>query len=124
MIIPSDIFKMRFVFFVLFFVAADVLPAKEVSESEASEKFLRVARRIQKDYVHTISLDKLLHGALRGMVESLDINSTYMSPEEFQQIKTQVDGQYGGLGIDVILRRGRLIIISVADASPATSSIR
>ncbi|USO01314.1 MAG: S41 family peptidase [Alphaproteobacteria bacterium] len=96
-----------------------ILPAREVSEAEATEKFLRMARRIQKDYVHTTSLDKLLHGALRGMVESLDINSTYMSAEEFQQIKTQVDGHYGGLGIDVILRRGRLIIISVADASPA-----
>lgn len=93
--------------------------AAEMTNDQAAAKFLRIAARIREDYVHNVSMEKLLHGALRGMTETLDVNSTYMSPEEFHQIKRQVDGHYGGLGIDVILRRGRLLIISVADASPA-----
>lgn len=89
------------------------------SLSQAAKTFSEVAESIQKNYVKEVPTEKLLEGALKGMLESLDDYSTFLNEDEFKQIRSQINGEFGGIGIEFMLRRGRLIITQVLPGSPA-----
>ena len=54
-------------------------------------KLLAVYQRIKADYVEPIDDDKLVKGAIDGMLASLDPHSSYLDVREFQNLKTQTD---------------------------------
>lgn len=75
---------------------------------------------IQKNYVDETDNNKLLDGAVRGMVSSLDPYSSYMSKDEYQEINVETKGKFGGLGIEVAIKEGVLTVISPLEDSPAS----
>lgn len=108
-----------FVIFSLAFSFSCHVVLADISEDQAGKTFADIAKEVQKNYVKEIPMNKLLEGALRGMLESLDDYSTYLDQEEFKQIKTQFNGEFGGIGVELLLRRGRLIVHQVYQGSPA-----
>jgi carboxyl-terminal processing protease len=75
---------------------------------------------IVKDmYVDRVELSVLVENALRGMVESLDQHSTYLDVDERRFIEEEAEGRFGGVGIVIGLRRGRLTVVSPIEGSPA-----
>jgi carboxyl-terminal processing protease len=70
-------------------------------------------------YVDRVELSVLVENALRGMVESLDQHSTYLDVDERRFIEEEAQGTFGGIGIVVGLRRGRLTVVSPIEGSPA-----
>jgi carboxyl-terminal processing protease len=67
-----------------------------------------------------VTSDKLTHGAIEGMVQSLDDPHTaYMDKELFNELQTDTKGEFGGLGIVIGVRDGWITIISPIDDTPA-----
>lgn len=64
--------------------------------------------------------DKLVHGALRGMVSAWDDPYTrYVDPDQMKQEEIEMQGEYGGLGIYIGKKDGRTMIISPIEGTPA-----
>jgi carboxyl-terminal processing protease len=74
---------------------------------------------IENDYVDPVDRGKLLEGAVRGMVAELDPHSSYMDPVEFQAFDSDTQGQFGGIGVEVDVRGGLLVVMAPIEGSPA-----
>ncbi len=58
-------------------------------------------QRVRENYVDAVDDHKLMQNAIRGMVESLDDHSTFLSADEFEDMKVTTSGSYAGIGVEV-----------------------
>ena len=81
--------------------------------------FTEVLSLIEQNYVKKVEPEKVIRGAINGMLRSLDPHSGYMTPEMFKQMQVETSGQFGGLGITITLRKAVLTIVSPIEGTPA-----
>ena len=82
--------------------------------------YSEVLRHIQSDYVTEPSIPKVTNGALRGLLESLDVDSSYLSPEDYKVYKAALKGEgRAQVGINVSKRFGYATVVSVVPGGPA-----
>ncbi len=81
--------------------------------------FGEVLEVVRADYVGKVSDEKLVEGAINGMLTSLDPHSNYMNTRDFNDMKVQTRGEFGGLGIEVSMENGLVKVISPIDDTPA-----
>jgi len=101
--------------------------AKASDESERNSAyqntllFTRVLEKVRSDYVDAdkVTYEKLIQGALEGMLKSLDPHSEFMTTEKYQELKEDTAGAFGGVGIQVGIRDGNLIAITPIEDTPA-----
>ncbi|MBI4425276.1 MAG: S41 family peptidase [Elusimicrobia bacterium] len=75
---------------------------------------------IKENYVEEVESGKLIYGAASGMVKTLDPFSQFMEPEVHKDIKTETEGQFGGLGIRIAMDKdGWLSVITPLPGTPA-----
>ncbi|PCI40563.1 MAG: peptidase S41 [Elusimicrobia bacterium] len=74
---------------------------------------------IKENYVEEIDSTDLVRGAARGMVGTLDPFSQFMEPKVHKEIKTETEGQFGGLGIRIGMREQWLTVITPIPGTPA-----
>jgi carboxyl-terminal processing protease len=79
----------------------------------------RVLVQVENHYVDPVERNKLVEGAIKGMVENLDPHSNYLPPEEWKQFQSDTEGKFGGVGLEVDGRGERLIVIAPIEGSPA-----
>ncbi len=77
-----------------------------------------VLQHIQTDYVESPNMPAVTAGALRGLLESLDTDSSYLSPADYKTYKADNSGK-AQVGIDVSKRFGYAVVVSVVPGSPA-----
>jgi len=77
-----------------------------------------VLRHIQTDYVEEPNINSVTNGALRGLLESLDADSSYLTPEDYKAYKSDKGGK-AQVGINVSKRYGYATVVSVVPGSPA-----
>lgn len=83
-------------------------------------RFAGVMRFIESRYVTEVDSTKLMDGAINGMVQSLeDPYSIYLPPRMYQQFMDHTEGAFGGIGIYMGFKTGKVSVISVMDGSPA-----
>ncbi|MEO8604117.1 MAG: peptidase S41, partial [bacterium] len=68
------------------------------------ETFATVLTMVQKNYVDDVPSDKLIDGAINGMLASLDPHSAYLSPDLYKELQVDTRGSFGGLGIEITQR--------------------
>jgi len=85
----------------------------------AIDRLARVLVEVEDDYVDPVDREKLLNGAIKGMVAELDPHSSYMPPEEFQAFENDTEGAFGGIGVEVEERRDQLMVLAPIEGSPA-----
>ena len=81
--------------------------------------FARVLSHIEAAYVEEVDQDKIIYGAIRGMVGSLDPHSVFLDPEEYRILTSDTHGRFAGIGVEIAVRDGWLIVLGVFDAGPA-----
>ena len=84
-----------------------------------AKTFDTILERIKEDYVEKVTDEKLLAGALNGMLAALDPHSAYLDPKTYEELKTHTKGEFGGLGMEVTMENGLVKIISPIDDTPA-----
>ena len=83
------------------------------------ESFANVLTMVQKNYVDEVGTDKLIDGAINGMLSSLDPHSAYLSPDLYKELQVDTRGSFGGLGIEITQRNGVLTVVSPIEDTPA-----
>ena len=81
--------------------------------------FTEVFARIKGNYVEPIDDKALLENAIRGMLSGLDPHSTYLVPDDYQELQAGTSGEFGGLGIEVGMEDGFVKVIAPIDDTPA-----
>jgi carboxyl-terminal processing protease len=95
------------------FAAVDNSTYKEL------DAFMAVFERVRADYVDKTDDKKLIKGAIDGMLASLDPHSSYLDARDFEQMRTQTDGNYGGLGLTVTMEDGAVKVVTPTEDTPA-----
>ena len=80
--------------------------------------YSEVLRHIQTDYVEEPNIPTVTNGALRGLLESLDSDSSYLSPADYKAFKEDRGGK-AQVGLNVSKRWGYATVVSVVPGSPA-----
>lgn len=110
-------------FAVLLFVVVGNMGGVHASSNDGSYRQLQVysevLSRVQSEYVEEPNIPKVTDGALHGLVESLDSNSSYMSAEAYKAYKTHKNEAKGGIGAVISKRFGYADVVSVLPGSPA-----
>lgn len=99
--------------------ATSGLAAVDARSGPEFGKLLAVYERIKANYVEPVDDDKLIKGAINGMLASLDPHSSYLDARDFENLRTQTEGSYGGLGLSVTLDDGAVKVIAPTKGSPA-----
>jgi len=86
---------------------------------ESLSKLTQVIGTVEKYYVDKIILQDIVNKAIKGLMEELDPHSKYLDKKASKKISTQIQGQFGGLGIFIDIKDGVLTIISPIDDTPA-----
>lgn len=93
---------------------SDDLPLEEI------QTFAEVFERIKRAYVEEVDDRTLLRNAMRGMLSELDPHSAYLDKEEYQSLRESTEGEFGGIGIEVGMENGQLMVITPIDDTPAS----
>lgn len=100
-------------------VCAAPAPAAQDKTYEQLKVMIDVLNYIQENYVDEPDSQKLIYGAASGMVRTLDPFSQFMDPEAHGEIKTETEGQFGGLGIRIAVKDDWLTVLTPLPGTPA-----
>ena len=101
------------------------MPINVKSSTDVYEKidlFGEVLEKIKKEYVDDVDQSEAIDSAINGVLQSLDPYSAYMSPELFENMQTDTQGKFGGLGIEIGMESGVVKVISPIDDTPAAKA--
>jgi carboxyl-terminal processing protease len=93
--------------------------ATAATDYKQLDKFSQVMDAVRRSYVEEVTDEKLIEGALSGMLSNLDPHSTYLNKEMFKQMQVDTRGEFGGLGIEIVADEGGIRVISPIEDTPA-----
>ncbi len=74
---------------------------------------------VKKNYVEDVKAKDIVYGAIKGMLNSLDPHSGFMSPDAYKEMQVDTKGEFGGLGIQIGIKDGILTVIAPLEDTPA-----
>ncbi|MCI2399898.1 S41 family peptidase [Aliiroseovarius subalbicans] len=89
---------------------------------EQLDLFGDVFERIRSQYVEDVDEADLIEAAINGMLISLDPHSSYLPPDDAEDMRVQTRGSFGGLGIEVTQEEGFVKVVSPMDGTPADAA--
>lgn len=114
--------KFRFFFIVYALIPTSLfstpLLAKEDTYRGLSD-FAKALNLIEENYVEEVSSEQLTRSAIKGMFDSLDPYSVYLSSEGLRNLEIGTMGEFEGIGVEITVRDGFLTVISPIEGSPA-----
>ncbi len=81
--------------------------------------FTKVLNLVERHYVEDVDFEKLIYGGVKGILSELDPHTSFLSPEIYKNFQLKTSGEFGGLGIEISVRDGKLTIISPIEDSSA-----
>jgi carboxyl-terminal processing protease len=110
--------------------AATALP-RSYSPYSKLNIFARVLSYVENNYVENVDQSKLVYGAIKGMLETLDPHTVFLPPDQYREMKIDTQGEFGGLGVEINMqgqtRNAKcrcedddlLTVVSAIEGSPA-----
>ena len=92
---------------------------RQASLYEQIDLFADILERVRAQYVEEVDDAELIEAAINGMLISLDPHSSYLSEDDFADMRTETSGEFGGLGIEVTQEEGFVKVVSPIDDTPA-----
>ena len=112
-------FKYVVVLAVLAGLVVSPLWGKGNSRFSTLELFNKVLFIIEHQYYRPVDAEKLIDGAINGMVQTLDPHSTFLDEEQYSKLEEDTSGEFAGIGIEVASKDGMMVIMAVLDDTPA-----
>ena len=111
------------IFFLGFVVGAqDKKPARGAENKEIYEylkTFSDVIDLVKKNYVDVTQDKELVYAAIKGVLESLDPHSSFLTPDMYKEMQTETKGEFGGIGIEITIKDGFPTVITAIEDTPA-----
>lgn len=92
---------------------------KKSATTKELDLFVDTLAYIQAQYVDETKPKDLVYGALSGMVNSLDPHSQFLTPEEYEDLKVDTEGKFGGIGVEITVKDHLITVITSIDGTPA-----
>ncbi len=92
------------------------------SQDELSQQyrvFTKALDVIDREYIEKLPSDRLVYGAIDGMLKTLDPHSSFFDPKEYARMRERQEGRYYGLGITIQAIDGDITVMSIFEGSPA-----
>jgi carboxyl-terminal processing protease len=99
-----------------------IAPAHAAADSETYSQLNllgEVFERLKQDHVDKVDDRKLVEGAIKGMLESLDPHSRYMDAKAWRDMQVTTSGEFGGIGIEIRTQDDLVQVIAPIEGSPA-----
>jgi carboxyl-terminal processing protease len=105
----------------IYLSAAKSAPAEDNQQANL-ELFNDALQKIRHEYVDgkDLTYQQLVYAALKGAVAKLDPHSEFLDADSFQQLQDDTEGQFGGLGLVVVLREGHITVVTPMDDTPGS----
>ncbi len=107
-------------------VKADTAVAEKSEKKDSKDElyskvelFSYALTTIQTEYVDEKTPKDLIYGSLKGMLSSLDPHSQFLDPTDYKELKTETQGKFGGLGIEITIKDSLITIITPIEDTPA-----
>lgn len=94
-------------------------PARTDNLYDEMELFTEAISIVQNEYVDETQAKDLIYGSLKGLLGHLDPNSSFLTPDEHNEMKVDTEGEFGGLGIEIAIKDELLTVIAPIDDTPA-----
>lgn len=82
-------------------------------------RFIEVLKAINQYYVEEVEVDKLVTGAIKGMLEELDPHSVYIESKQLERVSEEFDGYFYGIGIEFIIQNKILTVVAPIMGTPS-----
>lgn len=86
---------------------------------EYLKTFSDVIDIVKKNYVDTVKDRDMIYAGIKGMLESLDPHSSFLTPEMYTEMQTETKGQFGGIGVEITIKDGFPTVITAIEDTPA-----
>ncbi len=113
------IFAMTALIITSAFISTDLFADIKSVYKNQIKKFMSVVHLAQLYYLEDVNWDTAIDGAIKGMLESMDPHSIYISQEKAKENKENFNGNYEGIGIKFDILDGDLTVISPIIGSPS-----
>lgn len=100
-------------------ITTGAMAAIDAKTQNEFARFMAIFEEVRANYVEPVDANKLMDGAISGMLSSLDPHSSYLDARDFEQLRTQTEGEYGGLGLSVTMEDGAVKVIAPTADTPA-----
>jgi len=95
------------------------LGEKQAERYENIETFQKVLHFVEQNYVEEVKNRQLIQGAIKGMLETLDPHSNFLTSEVFRDMKIETSGKFGGIGIEIGMKDNMLTVVTPIEDTPA-----
>ncbi|MDF7777770.1 S41 family peptidase [Sphingomonas sp. AOB5] len=103
-------------------IASSAMANVDTSSYRELEVFMEVFNRVKSEYVEKVDDKTLVNGAIQGMLSALDPHSSFADGLDFDNLKIQTDGNYGGLGLVVTMQDGAVKVVAPTEDTPAAKA--
>jgi carboxyl-terminal processing protease len=103
----------------LLILCSPVLRSAADQTYEDMKMLIEVMNLVHDNYVQDVDVKTLVYGAAAGMVKTLDPFSQFLEPDAHKEMKTETEGEFGGLGIRIAVRDSILTVITPLPGTPA-----
>ena len=79
----------------------------------------QIIKLVENYYVEDVDMDELIDGSIRGLLETLDPHSSYITEKEFEKINESMKGEFEGIGIEFSILDGYITVISPIAGTPS-----
>ncbi len=95
---------------------------QQKSNYQQLDLFSDVLYLIQKNYVENVPMDKLVNGAINGMLAELDPHSSFMPPDVFAEFEIETKGEFSGIGVEITVKDHMITVITPITDTPAAQA--
>jgi carboxyl-terminal processing protease len=94
--------------------------AQKDSAYPSLKLYSEVLEKVRRDYVdgQDLTYQKLVTASLKGMINSLDPHSEFMDPEQYNELQSDTEGHFGGLGIIIAMKDNFITVVAPMEDSP------
>lgn len=94
-------------------------PKTTPGKYDALKRFSQVLDLVERHYVKDVTQTDLVNSSVKGMLQGLDPHSNFLTPEEFKEMQQTTSGEFFGVGIEISLENGQVVIVTPIEDTPA-----
>jgi carboxyl-terminal processing protease len=117
--------KKKYFLFLVLLIIGNTIFAKDTENKtketrlEAFNRLTRIISIVEEYYVDDVKITNIIDKSIDGLLANLDAHSSYLHKNDFDEMKVQTRGEFGGLGIHIGMKQGALTVVAPIEGTPA-----